>query len=101
MSQPDISQLDPLLENLVPNDGDLGQPPIEADNVEQQTEAQVMDEPGVQVIVEPATEGIETAKKLSEPVRSSLHDRKQTEQGLQYEIDLYSRRLKSISFSLA
>ena len=61
MSQPDISQLDPLLENLVPNDGDLGQLPIEADNVEQQTEAQVMDKPGAQAIVEPATEGIETA----------------------------------------
>ena len=96
MSQPDISQQDPLVDDLVPTDGDLGRPPIEADNVEQQTEAQLMDEPGTQAIFEPATEGSETAEETERvPVRSSSRDRKQTEKGLQYEIDLYSRRFKA------
>ena len=96
MSQPDISQQDPLVDDLVPTNGDLGRPPIEADNVEQQAEAQLMDEPGAQAIVEPATEGSETAQETEHvPVRSSSRDQKQTEKGLQYEIDLYSRHFKA------
>ena len=71
MSQTDVSQQEPLLENVV-----------QTDSLEQQ--------PDARVTVETMSQEIPR-----EPNRSSSRDRKHTEKGMQYEIDLHARHYKS------
>ena len=77
MSQTDVSQQEPLLENVV-----------QTDSLEQQ--------PDARITAETETKRNEMSQEIPrEPNRSSSRDRKQTEKGMKYEIDLHARHYKS------